>query len=121
MFIKVTSRIFAVSVLATSLAACATTAPTIKRVVVTKTIVVTHEILVPANMPLPDLKSCPEGGMRRFATLETAREVCGADFVVWVNLSGRSKLYHFPEGETDTGAFTCIREAKACGFRATRR
>ena len=68
------------------LTACASQPPTIKRVIATKTIVITHEIMVPADMPLPDLKSCPEGGIRRFATLETAREGCGADFVVWVNL-----------------------------------
>jgi len=62
--------------------------------------------------------------MRKFATRQEARMNCGADFVVWVNLDPKNpsrKIYHFPEGETEHGAFACIREAKACGFRATLR
>jgi hypothetical protein len=55
---------------------------------------------------------------RMFSSEEAARAACGADEVVWANLS-QSKFYHKtqPEFGQSGGAFVCAKGARAHGYR----
>jgi hypothetical protein len=81
-------------------------------------------IVLAASFPAigePATSDCPPNGPKLFQTTIDAEAYCKGDFVVWANTHSPQKIYHFPEGKTLHGGFTCIHEAKACKYRATTR
>lgn len=59
---------------------------------------------------------------RTYATVETAKQHCPADVVVWINT--KTGVYHYPGqrwfGATKQGAYACEKETPQLGARATR-
>ncbi len=77
-----------------------------------------------AAEPLPSATAstdCAKSGLTLLLTEADAEEYCKGVFVVWADTNSWRKIYHFPEGRTKRGGFTCILEAKACGYRATKK